>query len=111
MKREASPARRSTRQLVLGYATERARDILDFGDKELGLGVVNPRTDRVETPAEILVTIERALKIVPAERLFLNPDCGFGTFSRRPVSSSAGARRKLEAMVEATREARASLAG
>jgi methionine synthase II (cobalamin-independent) len=46
-----------------------------------------------------------------AERLFLNPDCGSGTFSRRRVSSSAGARRKLEAMVGAAREARASLAG
>lgn len=31
-------------QLVLEYATDRAGDLLKFEGKELGLGVVNPRT-------------------------------------------------------------------
>ena len=33
-------------QLVLEYATDRAGDLMPFGGKELGLGVVNPRTRR-----------------------------------------------------------------
>ncbi len=36
----------AVRQLVLEYATERAGDLMRFAGKELGLGVVNPRTDR-----------------------------------------------------------------
>ena len=31
------------KQLVLDYPTERAGDVVQFGDKQLGLGVVNPR--------------------------------------------------------------------
>ncbi len=98
--------RMRVRQLVLEYATERAGDLIPFEGKELGLGVVNPRTDTVETAAAIASTVRRALSLVPAERLFLNPDCGFGTFSRRPVNSVEGARRKLEAIVEAARALR-----
>jgi 5-methyltetrahydropteroyltriglutamate--homocysteine methyltransferase len=97
------------RQLVLEYATNRAGDILPFAGKEIGLGVVNPRTDRVESAAEIQSAIEQALKVIPAERLFLNPDCGFGTFSRRPVNSRVGAARKLAAVVEAARAVRERL--
>ncbi len=39
----------------------------------------------------------------PLERVFLNPDCGFGTFSNRPVNSSEIAFKKLKAIVEAAR--------
>ncbi len=85
-------------QLVLEYATERAGDLLDFDGKELGIGVVNPRTEQVEAPQEIRASIERALQRYPKERLFINPDCGFATFSKRPVNSEDIARRKLEAM-------------
>ena len=38
-------------QLVLEYATDRAGDLMAFDGKELGLGVVNPRTDAVESTA------------------------------------------------------------
>ena len=30
----------------------------------------------------------RALRHYPPDRIFLNPDCGLGTFSSRPVNSS-----------------------
>ena len=50
-----------------------------FDGKELGLGVVNPRTDQVETPARIRRAVEDALRLYPAERVFLNPDCGYQT--------------------------------
>jgi 5-methyltetrahydropteroyltriglutamate--homocysteine methyltransferase len=90
-------------QLVLEYATDRAGDIIAFPGKELGLGVVNPRTDAVESAAEIRAAVERALRFYPAARLFLNPDCGFGTFANRPMNSESIARGKLEAMAEAAR--------
>ncbi|MSO46052.1 MAG: vitamin-B12 independent methionine synthase [Acidobacteria bacterium] len=93
-------------QLVLEYATERAGDLIPFEGKELGLGVVNPRTDTVESAADIRTVIERALQHYAPERLFLNPDCGFGTFSSRPMNSAAVAVAKLGAMVEAARALR-----
>ena len=94
-------------QLVLEYATERAGDLIGFGDKELGLGVVNPRSSTIESPAQIARSIERALRLYPADRLWLNPDCGFGTFSSRPVNTPEMAARKLTAIVQAAAPYRA----
>jgi 5-methyltetrahydropteroyltriglutamate--homocysteine methyltransferase len=93
-------------QLVLEYATERAGDLLRFDGKELGLGVVNPRTDTVESSVEIRHAVERALRLYAPEQIFLNPDCGFGTFSSRPMNSPAVALAKLQAMVGAARDLR-----
>ena len=94
-------------QLVLEYATDRAGDIVAFPDKELGLGVVNPRTDTVESAESIRSAVEYALCFYPASRLFLNPDCGFGTFSNRPMNSEAVAAAKVARIVEAARDLRA----
>ena len=35
----------------------------------------------------LVATLDRALAHYPIERLFLNPDCGFGTFANRPMNS------------------------
>jgi 5-methyltetrahydropteroyltriglutamate--homocysteine methyltransferase len=96
------------RQLVLEYATERAGSMIAFEGKELGLGVVNPRSERVETPEEIARAIAAALELYPRDRLFLNPDCGFGTFSNRPVNDVETAFRKMRAIAEAARILRSS---
>lgn len=93
-------------QFVLEFATDRAGALVAFEGKELGLGVVNPRTDKVETPAQIRSAVEKALQLYPAERVFLNPDCGFGTFSNRPVNTSAIASAKVAAMAAAARTLR-----
>jgi 5-methyltetrahydropteroyltriglutamate--homocysteine methyltransferase len=93
-------------QLVLEYATDRAGSVMAFEDKELGLGVVNPRTEQVETPAQIRSAVEKALDLYPAERLFLNPDCGFGTFSNRPMNTREIAVAKVAAMAAAARDLR-----
>ena len=98
-------------QLVLEFATDRAGEIIEFGGKELGLGVVNPRTDRVEPPEEIQALVERALAIYPIEKLFLNPDCGFGTFSNRPLNSARVACDKLKSIVAAARTLREAAGG
>jgi len=94
-------------QLVLEYATPRAGAVIAPGDKELGLGVVNPRSDDVEDPAQIVARARETLRLVPAEKLFLNPDCGFGTFAARPINEAAVAERKLTVMAEAARRLRA----
>ena len=88
-------------QLVLEYATERAGDLIVFPGKELGLGVVNPRTVDVEPADQVRESIRRALDRYPTDQLFINPDCGFATFSNRPVNSEEIALAKVRAMREA----------
>jgi len=99
-------ARAGVKQLVLEYATPRAGEWVGPGNKELGLGVVNPRSDEVERPAEIRRRVADVTRMISAERLFLNPDCGFGTFAARPMNTTEVAQRKLAAMVEAARSLR-----
>ncbi len=98
--------RLNVRQLVLEYATDRAGDLMLFPGKELGLGVVNPRTDETEMVGDIVAAVGRALHLYPAERVWLNPDCGFSTFSNRPVNSTEVAFNKMRAIVEAARTCR-----
>jgi methionine synthase II (cobalamin-independent) len=94
-------------QFVLEYATPRAGDIDVVGrvlsDRELGLGVVNPRTDEVESVAAIVAKAEKALEFYRPNQLFLNTDCGFGCFAGRSVNVEEVAYRKLCAIVEAAR--------
>jgi 5-methyltetrahydropteroyltriglutamate--homocysteine methyltransferase len=72
----------------------------------LGLGVVNPRTEQVKTPAQIRSAVERVLDLSAAELVFLNPDCGFGTLSNRPMNTRAIASAKVAAMAAAARDLR-----
>jgi 5-methyltetrahydropteroyltriglutamate--homocysteine methyltransferase len=95
--------RMPVRQFVLEYATERAGDLLDFAAPELGLGVVNPRTETIETVDQIRRSIDRALEVYSPDRLFVNPDCGFATFSNRPVNHREIALAKMKAVAEAVR--------
>jgi len=93
--------RLNVQQLVLEYATERAGAVVAFGGKELGLGVVNPRTEMVESLDAVIQAVDQALLYHPADRIFLNPDCGFGTFSGRPINDSATAASKMRTIVAA----------
>ena len=97
-------------QFVLEYATPRAGDIRVVGealaDREIGLGVVNPRTAEAEAPAEIVERVERALEFYAPSQIMLNPDCGFGCFANRCVNDETTAAAKLRSMVAASRELR-----
>jgi 5-methyltetrahydropteroyltriglutamate--homocysteine methyltransferase len=93
-------------QLVLEYATDRAGALMPFGGKELGVGVVNPRSDTVESIEAIRGVVEEALRFYTPSQIFLNPDCGFGTFSNRPMNTWEIAAAKVGAMVAAARELR-----
>ena len=98
--------RMKVRQFVLEYATPRAGDIEVVGqalaERELGLGVVNPRTDVPESPEEIVQKAEKALRYYKPEQLFLNTDCGFGCFANRSVNIEQIAFEKIKNIVRAS---------
>jgi 5-methyltetrahydropteroyltriglutamate--homocysteine methyltransferase len=90
---------------ALEYATPRAGP-LEFlrglpAEATLGFGAVNPRTEIVEDPQDIAARVRIVAGMLGAERVQLNPDCGFGTFADRPVNDAEGAFRKMEALVKA----------
>ena len=95
--------RMKVRQFVLEYATERAGDLMQLSAPELGLGVVNPRTEVVESVDDVKRSIERALALYPPDQLFVNPDCGFATFSNRPVNRSEIAVNKMKTIAQAVK--------
>jgi 5-methyltetrahydropteroyltriglutamate--homocysteine methyltransferase len=98
------------RQLVLEYSSMRAGDLMRFAPPELGLGVVNPRTDTIESPEEIIRRVRDALAYYPPEAIFLNPDCGFCTFSNRPMAAEDIAMSKLLSISTAARRLRSGAA-
>jgi 5-methyltetrahydropteroyltriglutamate--homocysteine methyltransferase len=100
-------------QLVLEMATPRAGEVDVFkeyaNEKEIGLGVVNPRTDEVEDPDAIVSRVREFLKYFEPQKIYLNPDCGFGTFAERSVNTAEVAHRKLRAISEAATTLRGEL--
>ena len=69
--------------------------------KEIAFGVIDVHTHVVEAKEEVKERIRRALEVFPAERLYIDPDCGLKT---RTVEE---AQAKLRVMVEAAAEVRA----
>ena len=98
-------------QLVLEMATPRAGEIEVFKEygnaKEIGVGVVNPRSDNVEDPATIVGRIEQFLQYFDPDKIFLNPDCGFGTFAERSLNPPETIIAKLRSISAAAEELRA----
>ena len=94
--------------LTLEFSTPRAGEISSLFSSDLirencilGLGVMNPRTDDIESLESILSRVEEVLHYIPKERIWLNPDCGFATFANRPVSTMDIIEKKLERLNEA----------
>jgi 5-methyltetrahydropteroyltriglutamate--homocysteine methyltransferase len=92
-------------QLVLEFATPRAGELEVFkeyrNEKEIGLGVVNPRTEGVENTEQIVARVKEALRYFDPELIYLNPDCGFGTFAERNVNSPEISFLKMKAISQA----------
>ena len=63
---------------------------------KLGYGVIDVKTQDVESPTLVANRIRRALEVVPAENLVVNPDCGLVRLPRDVAFN------KLAAMVEGT---------
>ena len=94
-------------QIVLEFANRGMEDPArwkDFpGDKELGAGVIDVKAFKAETAADVAARIRAFLTYIPAERLWLNPDCGFWETPRWVV------KQKLAALCEGARLVRAEL--
>ena len=68
----------------------------------VGPGVYDIHSPRVPSIDEIAKPLREALKAVPAERLWVNPDCGLKTRNPDEVTAS------LTNLVEATKQVRAN---
>ena len=96
-------------QIVLEYAN---REMSEKGlwselgvDRELGGGVIDVKSFYIETPEDVAERIRALLEHVPADKLYVNPDCGFFQLPRW-ISYL-----KLKAMVEGTAIVRRELEG
>ena len=109
--RNLYPALRDLRasQIVLEYANRGMDDLKlwrEFAsDKELGAGVIDVKAFKAESAADVAARIRAVLEHVPAEKLWLNPDCGFWETPRWV------AKQKLAALVEGARIVRKELGG
>jgi 5-methyltetrahydropteroyltriglutamate--homocysteine methyltransferase len=73
-------------------------------NKDILLGVIDVATDQIETPQDVVATIEMALAHVPKERIFPCTNCGMAPM-RRDVAYA-----KLRALGAGARLARKQLA-
>ncbi|ANK62522.1 hypothetical protein AYR56_10070 [Loigolactobacillus backii] len=95
--------------LFLEFSVKRAGDISELYDNglnktfALGIGSTNPRSSEIENPYDIMARVEKALQYLPKEKIWLNPDCGFGTFSNSVISNAEVAERKMRAIVRAAK--------
>jgi 5-methyltetrahydropteroyltriglutamate--homocysteine methyltransferase len=68
--------------LTFECATSNGMDLELIGraitDKKIAIGVVDHRNLQVERPEQVADLIRRALKHIPADRLIVSSDCGFG---------------------------------
>jgi 5-methyltetrahydropteroyltriglutamate--homocysteine methyltransferase len=72
-------------------------------DKDLGVGVVDVHSHLVETVEEVEEGIRKTLKLMPSERVWIEPDCGLKTRTWEEAAA------KLRVMVQAVREVRREL--
>jgi 5-methyltetrahydropteroyltriglutamate--homocysteine methyltransferase len=94
-------------QLVFEFANREMAECdlwreFDCG-KELGAGVLDLKNFYVESPELVARRIRRMLESVPAEKLWVNPDCGLARLPRHLAFT------KLQALVTGTQIVRAEL--
>jgi 5-methyltetrahydropteroyltriglutamate--homocysteine methyltransferase len=70
-------------------------------DAEIGLGVLDVHTHKVETVEEVVRGIKSALEVLPPEKIYVDPDCGLKT---RTWDEAAA---KIKVMIEAVRRVKA----
>ncbi|MEV0469871.1 5-methyltetrahydropteroyltriglutamate--homocysteine S-methyltransferase [Streptomyces prunicolor] len=83
-----------------------ARELAEHGyPREAGPGVYDIHSPRVPSTAEAAALLRKGLEAIPAERLWVNPDCGLKTRGWPETRAS------LENLVAAARTVREELAG
>jgi len=94
-------------QLTLEFARRGGEDLelfKEFPNKlEIGVGVIDVKTHEVETAEIVAERLRKALKFLPAERVFALPDCGCLHLPQEVAFA------KLRAMVQGTRIVRKEL--
>jgi len=94
-------------QLTLEFARRGGEDLDLFKEFkppfELGLGVIDVKIHEVETPEMVAEHIRKALCVMPAEKVYILPDCGCFHLPRDVAFA------KMKAMVEGTRIVRKEL--
>ncbi len=73
--------------------------------KEVGFGVVDVHSHRVESVEEIKASIHRALEVFSPDKLYIDPDCGLKTRLKEEAIA------KLTNLVAAAKEVRKELEG
>jgi 5-methyltetrahydropteroyltriglutamate--homocysteine methyltransferase len=103
-------ARMQVDQFVLEYATPRAGPeslLAQLPDRcSVGFGAVNPRTEPTERAEDVAARVRALADLLGPDRIWLNPDCGFGTFAERPVATAEVAQQKLRILADAARALR-----
>jgi 5-methyltetrahydropteroyltriglutamate--homocysteine methyltransferase len=74
----------------------------DHFDKELAMGVVDSHSHAIEPLEEVKAGIKKGLEVLPAERLYIDPDCGLKT--RTPEEAEAKLRVLTQAALEVKQE-------
>jgi 5-methyltetrahydropteroyltriglutamate--homocysteine methyltransferase len=96
-------------QFVLEFASREMSELevwKKYGDgRELGAGVVDVKGFQEETAESVGRRIRRVLEVCPAEKLTLNPDCGFGWSPRYMCNQ------KLRGLVAGADAVRSELTG
>jgi 5-methyltetrahydropteroyltriglutamate--homocysteine methyltransferase len=94
-------------QLTLEFARRGGEDLELFKEFdtpfELGVGVIDVKSQEIESPETVAVHIRRALRVLPAERIAVLTDCGCFHLPRDVAFA------KLKAMVAGTRIVRKEL--
>ncbi len=74
-------------------------------DKEVVVGVIDVKSEEIETPQTVAKRIRSALEYIPAEKMYVSPDCGMKFMPRDRAFG------KLMSLVEGTRIVREELGG
>ena len=96
-------------QIDLEFANRKFELLDDFKKlrytKEVGLGLVDVHSHRIESVEEVAENLRKSLKVFKPEQIYPDPDCGLKT---RSVEE---AKDKMRAVVEATKIVRQELTG
>ncbi len=98
--------RLSFSQFALEFSNRGHRDLeilSKLGDREIGLGVIDVHNKTIEDPQYVSKAIEKAMRYIEPEKIYVNPDCGLKLLPRET------ARRKLEVMVSGVQIVRREL--
>jgi len=96
-------------QFVLDYANRDMRGV-EFlknlpKDKDIQIGVLDVRTNAIESPEKVAARIRKVIAAVPPERVTLSTDCGMKPLARMV------AKMKLRALAEGAQIVRKELRG